>query len=613
MESLSPVRDGSMTKFRIWAPLRNKMLLQIEGTGKEEFEMAKDDDGFFNLELEDLPPFSKYLYKPDEEDGYPDPASAYQPEGVHGPSEIVDHDHFEWRDKEWKGIKTEDLVLYELHVGTFTKEGTFEAIIDKLDDLKDTGINALELMPVAQFPGERNWGYDGVFPYAVQNSYGGPEGLKKLVDACHAKGIAVILDVVYNHLGPEGNYLEKFGPYFTDQYKTPWGKAVNFDGEYADGVREFFSDNPVYWFRHYHVDGLRVDAIHTIYDNSAVSFWELVSAKIRQLENETGRKYLMIAESDLNSPRVIKEATDGGYGFDAQWLDDFHHALYVKVDRKGIERYYDFGRMDQLAKAYKDGFVHSGEYVKFRKRKHGKSSAGIPGNKFVAFNMNHDQVGNRVHGERLCMLVNDERLKLATAALLLSPYIPMLFMGEEYADRNPFYYFVSHSDKELIELVRKGRKEEFKDFGFDQQPPDPQDEKTFTDSKIDWEKRQAPEHRIVLQWHKKLLEMRRTLPALRSFDKQDIDFEIIDEESFLLKRKSSNASELLFAFFNFSEEVKTYVAEPGIENAGKILDSNDLEWREPAGNKKSNHPTMLTKDDSFELQPLSVVVYYSKH
>lgn len=613
MESLSPVRDGSRTKFRIWAPLRNKMMLQIEGYGKEEFEMAKDEDGFFNLELEDLPPFSKYLYKPDEEDGYPDPASAYQPKGIHGPSEIVDHNHFEWRDKEWKGIKTEDLVLYELHVGTFTKEGTFEAIIEKLDDLKDTGINALELMPVAQFPGERNWGYDGVFPYAVQNSYGGPEGLKKLVDACHGKGIAVILDVVYNHLGPEGNYLEKFGPYFTDQYKTPWGKAVNFDGEYADGVRKFFSDNPVYWFRHYHVDGLRVDAIHTIYDNSAVSFWELVSEKIRQLENDTGRKYLMIAESDLNSPRVIKEATDGGYGFDAQWLDDFHHALYVKVDRKGIERYYDFGRMDQLAKAYKDGFVHSGEYVKFRKRKHGKSSAGIPGNKFVAFNMNHDQVGNRVHGERLCMLVNDERLKLATAALLLSPYIPMLFMGEEYADRNPFYYFVSHSDKELIELVRKGRKEEFKDFGFDQQPPDPQDEKTFTESKIDWTKRQAPEHRIVLQWHKKLLEMRRTLPALRSFDKQDIDIEIIDEESFLLRRRSNNASEQLFAFFNFSEEVKTYVANPGIENAGKILDSKDAEWREPAVNKKSNHPTMLTKDDSFELQPLSVVVYYSKH
>src|SRR5690606_411563 len=301
---------------------------------------------------------------------------------------------------------------YELHVGTFTDEGTFDAIIPRLDDLLALGINALELMPVAQFPGERNWGYDGVFPYAVQNTYGGPDGLKRLVDACHAKGLAVFLDVVYNHVGPEGNFLSKYGPYFTNKYCTPWGDAINFDDAWCDGVREYFVNNALYWLEYFHIDGLRLDAVHMVFDNGAVHFWQYLADRVKQLQERLGRPLHLIAESDLNSPRVVNPPSVGGYGFTAQWLDDFHHALYVMLDRKGRERYADFGRLDQFAKALKEGFVHSGEFVKFRKRKHGASSAGIPGDRFVAFTQNHDQVGNRPLGERLSSLIDRERLKV---------------------------------------------------------------------------------------------------------------------------------------------------------------------------------------------------------
>ncbi len=495
MRTLSAERTGNTTRFTVWAPLKEKMILHLVHPRDEKWEMTKDDEGYWQITVEDLPAEALYFFMPDGEKDYPDPASAFQPQGVHGPSAVVDHSLYQWKDNEWKGLPLEELIIYELHVGTFTKEGSFEAIIPRLDELKATGINALELMPVAQFPGNRNWGYDGVYPYAVQNSYGGPQGLKKLVDACHQKGLAVILDVVYNHLGPEGNYLPLFGPYFTNHYHTPWGDAINYDGEWSDGVRHYFSNNALYWLEHFHIDGLRLDAIHAVFDFGAVHFWELLHEQVQQLRQKLGRQFYLIAESDLNSPRVVKPLSEGGFGFDAQWLDDFHHALYKLLNKEDKERYYDFGRMPQLAKALTDGFVHSGdEWVTFRKRRYGASSAGVPGNKFIVFNQNHDQIGNRALGERLSMLVSFEKLKLAAAVLLLSPYIPMLFMGEEYGDDTPFYYFVSHSDPALVEAVRKGRREEFKDFGFTSEPPDPQNEKTFNDSKIHWEKRTQGEH-----------------------------------------------------------------------------------------------------------------------
>lgn len=594
--------------FSVWAPLKKKMLLHLVHPEDKLIELSKEDNGYWRLLDEELPPGAKYYLRPDEEEDVPDPASAFQPEGVHGPSQFVDHTAYQWLDQDWTGLPLQDLILYELHVGTFTPEGTFEAILPRLDALKETGINAIELMPVAQFPGGRNWGYDGVFPYAVQNTYGGPEGLKKLVDACHQKGMAVLLDVVYNHLGPEGNYFSRFGPYFTNQYCTPWGDALNFDGEWSDGVRDFFSDNVVYWFEQFHLDGLRCDAIHAVYDNGAVHFWELVSQKIEKKKKELGRSFHLIAESDLNSPKVVKKPEEGGYGFSAQWLDDFHHALYVFLNQEDKERYYDFSSLDQVAKAYKDGFVHSGEWVKFRKRKHGASSAGLPGDQFIVFNQNHDQIGNRIYGERLCMMVDVDRVKLAAAAMLLSPYIPMLFMGEEYADRSPFFYFVSHTDNDLVEAVRKGRKEEFKDYGFTTDPPDPQAEDTFKQSKLHWEKRHEGEHRLVLRWHQALINLRKQSAALKNANKQSVEATVLNGQGLLLLRKSETGEETLFCFFNFSGKPLLYTVPSEMDGAQKHLDSGHSDWclNEPP---PATVPEVVGGGDQLSIPPSGVVLY----
>lgn len=569
--------EGGSCEFRVWAPERDRMNLHLVHPMDRIVPMTKNGQGYFEVTVDQCPGPIRYFFQPDGQGDFPDPASHFQPEGVHGPSEVVDHREFEWTDHQWRGVPFHQLILYELHVGTFTPQGTFEAIVHHLDDLAELGINAIELMPVAQFPGSRNWGYDGVFPYAVQHSYGGPEGLKKLVDACHAKGIAVMLDVVYNHIGPEGNYFREFGPYFTDLYRTPWGDAINFDGEWADGVREYFGNNPIHWMTNYHLDGLRCDAIHAVFDNGAVHFWELAHDKIKRYGERLGRHFHLIAESDLNSPRVIRSPEQGGYGFRAQWLDDFHHALYVLVDSEGKERYKDFGRLEQLAKAYTDGFVHSGEYVSFRKRKYGASSAGISGDHFVVFNQNHDQVGNRVRGERLCHLVDQHRLKLAAATTLLAPYIPMLFMGEEYADKSPFFYFVSHSDQDLIQAVREGRKEEFKAFYGGLEPPDPQDEQTFTQSKLNWTLRKEDIHRGILKWHRDLIALRNSLPALQNLNKNYVRVNILYPGIFSVNRLADGIGNDVLCVFNFSDDAAAYNLPGGADSYKIMLDSH----REP--------------------------------
>ena len=608
MRSLSAERKDNTIIFTVWAPEKEKMILHLVHPKDEQIEMKKNEEGYWQVSVNDLPANTRYFFQPNGERDYPDPASRYQPEGVHGPSQLVDHS-YKWSDENWKGLPREKLIIYELHVGTFTQEGTFEAIIPRLEELKETGINAIEIMPIAQFSGNRNWGYDGVFPFAVQNSYGGPDGLKKLVDACHQKGIAVILDVVYNHQGPEGNYLNAFAPYFSSRYHTLWGDAINFDWEWSDGVREFYSQNALYWFDKFHIDGLRFDAIHAIFDYGPVHFWEYLHKQVKELEQELQRPLHLIAESDLNDPRVVDSPEKRGFGFDAQWLDDFHHALYKVLYKQDKDRYNDFGSMKQLAKAYTDGFVHSGdEWVKFRKRKYGASSVGTPGDKFIVFNLNHDQIGNRPDGARLSMLVNFEKIKVAAAALFLSPYIPMLFMGEEYADDTPFYYFVSHSDPDLVEAVRKGRKEEFKDSGFNTEPPDAQDEKTFQDSVIQWEKRNQGKYRIMLEWHKELIRMRQTLPALKNFEKKNISAEPLNEDGLMLIRRSG--SEQLIAFFNFSENELSYTIPASTANAKKILDSKEKKWIENE-TEEIISPEEIKPNQTFSLQPLSVAVYYS--
>jgi maltooligosyltrehalose trehalohydrolase len=584
------------TEFTVWAPLKEKMVLHIVHPFDKETEMQKDALGYFHV-VEKVGAGCKYFFKVDGKD-LADPASQLQPEGVHGPSEVIDHTIYSWKDEKWKGLSFSDLILYELHVGTFTGEGTFEAIIPKLDHLVDTGINAIELMPAAQFPGERNWGYDGVFPYAVQNSYGGPQGLKKLVDACHQKGIALFLDVVYNHLGPEGNYFESFAPYFTDKYKTPWGKAVNFDDAWSDGVKKFFSDNAIYWLKHFHIDGLRFDAVHYVIDLGAVHFWESIHEKICALENETGKKFHTIAESDLNSPKVTRPQKNGGWGFTAQWLDDFHHALYVLLHDKGKKFYADFGRMEQLVKSYKDGFVHDGGYVTFRKRKHGASSAGVSGDKFIVFTDNHDQAGNRATGARLTALVDHERIKLAAAACLLSPYIPMLFMGEEYGEDAPFLYFVSHSDQDLIRKVQEGRKNDFSHFDWSEEPPDPQDEKTFLRSKLQWNKLDQKINQNLLQWYKMLIQLRKNHPALKNFNKADVSA-IAHGDILVLERQSASRQHRFIALFNFSETETQTFNLPANANWKKQIDSTVMQTL----------PATVPGSQSVHLPPLTVTAY----
>ncbi|PTX14515.1 maltooligosyl trehalose hydrolase [Pontibacter mucosus] len=598
--------DGSC-HFCVWAPERENMTLRLLQPAEREVKMKKDAWGYFTAAVAGVAPGTLYFLNPDGEGDFPDPASFYQPQGVHGPSQVVDHT-FEWTDDSWGGLPRQDLIIYELHVGTFTPEGTFEAIIPRLPELRETGINALEIMPVAQFPGGRNWGYDGVFPYAVQNTYGGPEGLKKLVNACHAHGLAVLLDVVYNHLGPEGNYLEKLGPYFTDKYKTPWGKAINYDGAYSDGVRAYISENVIYWFRHFHIDGLRLDAIHTIFDQSAITLWELINSRIAQAREELQRPFFLIAESDLNNPRVVQEAATGGLGFDMQWLDDFHHALYVLLDEKGRPLYEDFGQMEQLAKAYTDGFVHSGEYVRFRKKTFGASSSHLPGDKFVAFVQNHDQVGNRVNGERLSVLVDFERLKLAAAALLLSPYIPMLFMGEEYGEEAPFLYFVSHSDKDLIRAVREGRKKEFENFKWDAEPPDPQREQTFAYSRPDWSKRQKGKHRQLLQWHQTLIGLRKSMAALRNYNKESIQAQPLGQQGFVLSRQSMDKEQQLLCLFNLSNDKVKYSLSAAPEKYRLVLNSKDEKWVQQK-EQVYQVPSEIAAGDTLYLPPVSVLMY----
>lgn len=466
-------------RFRVWAPLADSVAVHIVAPRERLEPLARGERGYYYGELEGVEPGNLYLYLLDGRKERPDPASRYQPQGVHGPSQVVDPHAFAWSDSCWFGPAQQELIFYELHVGTFTLEGTFDAMIPHLEGLRELGVTAVELMPVAQFPGSRNWGYDGVYPFAVQNSYGGPEGLMRLVDACHRCGLAVFLDVVYNHLGPEGNYLGDFGPYFTDRYRTPWGLALNFDGADSDEVRRFFIENALYWLTEFHIDGFRLDAIHAITDKGALPFLEELAAAVHRRAERLGRRVYVIGESDLNDPRVIQPRVVGGYGLDGQWSDDFHHALHSLLTGERSGYYQDFGKLVHLARAFREGYVYTGQYSAYRRRQHGDWPRLCDACQFVVFAQNHDQVGNRARGERLSTLVSFDGLKLAAGMVLLSPFVPLLFMGEEYGETAPFLYFTSHSDPTLVEAVRKGRLEEFAAFGCEDEVPDPQDEATF--------------------------------------------------------------------------------------------------------------------------------------
>jgi len=564
-------------RFRVWAPKVSSLSLRTVGEPKEIL-MDPEKNGYFTTFVNGLGPGTKYFYLLNGNRQRPDPVSRFQPEGVHGPSEVVDPNEFKWEDQDWKGIPLEQIMFYEIHSGTFTPGGTFEAIISAIDYLKnELGITAIELMPVAQFPGERNWGYDGTYLYAPQNSYGGPNGLKSLVNACHKNGLAVILDVVYNHLGPEGNYLSDYGPYFTDRYKTPWGPAINYDGPGSDEVRKFIIHNALYWVTEYHIDGLRIDAIHGIFDFSAKHILFDIREAVHQQAKELGRHIVVIAESDLNDVRVIDSPRRGGYGLDAQWNDDFHHCLHTVLTGERNGYYQDFGDFNQLVKSLREGFVYSGQYSAYRKRRHGSSSKHLSPSKFVVFSQNHDQVGNRMKGDRLSTLVSFEALKLAAGIVLLSPNIPLLFMGEEYGEEAPFQYFVSHSDHLLIEAVRRGRMEEFSAFRWGGEIPDPQDEMTFLRSKIDLDLRHHEKNKTLLEFYKMLIRLRKEIPALSFQDKKGLQIKSFKREKAIIMKRE-HVGDRVIAVFNFNDKpikIETMVQKGRWQ---KIFASASEEW-----------------------------------
>jgi maltooligosyltrehalose trehalohydrolase len=572
--------ENGKYEFNLWAPFLSKVALKIVSPEEKVIPMEKDNEGYWKTTIAGITSATKYFYLLDDEKARPDPASHFQPEGVHGPSQVIDHDLFRWEDSKWNGIPISAMIIYELHTGTFTPEGTFETIIPRLDELKDMGINVLEIMPIAQFPGERNWGYDGVYSFAVQNSYGGPTGFKWLVNECHKRGIAVILDVVYNHLGPEGNYLWDYGHYFTKKYRTPWGDAINFDGAHSNEVRNYFIENALHWFKNYHIDALRLDAIHGISDMSAKPFLSELAEKVEEFSKATGKTCNLIAESDLNDSKVTRSREFGGYGIDAQWCDDFHHALHTLLTGEKQGYYSDFEGVKHLVKTMREGFVYSGEYSQFRRKNHGNSSKDVPATQFVAFSQNHDQIGNRMRGERLSTLVSFESLKLAAGTVLFSPYIPLLFMGEEYGEDSPFLYFVSHSDPTLIEAVRQGRKKEFSEFKWQGEPPDPQSAETFLKSKINWEKRKQGHHKVLLGFYQQLIWLRKTIPALSNLDKKNLFVESREGEGIMFIMRWKDSSQVMIIFnFNYAD-VKCI---PPISHQiwNKAIDSSEQIWNGP--------------------------------
>jgi maltooligosyltrehalose trehalohydrolase len=522
------VQPDGRVRFSVWAPRCDRLDLRLLGARERVLPMARasgdapEDDGVFAIDLDaaDAPPGTDYVFVVPGRGDRPDPTSRHQPLGPHGPSRIVDPRAFVWTDGSWRGRRVADFIAYELHVGAYTPAGTFDATIERLPHLVALGVTAVELMPVAEFPGTRNWGYDGVNLYAPQSSYGGPDGLKRLVDACHGHGLAVILDVVYNHLGPDGNYLGDFGPYFTRRYGTPWGDAINYDDADSDPVRRYFIDNALYWLTEMHIDALRLDAIHGIFDVGPRHLLAEMKLRADAESAAIGRPLGLIAESDLNDPRIVEPREAGGYALDAQWSDDFHHAAFMLLARSrgGFAPYLsDFGRVDDLRQAVAEGFVYDGRYSRHRRHRHGRSSAAVPGDRLVIFLENHDQIANGARGERLSRLAPAGACRAATALLFCAPNLPLLFMGQELAATTPFFYFTSHPDPALGEAVSRGRRAEFAHFAEAEALAawaDPQSEETFARSRIDWSCLAELAHRSALAFHRDLLALRRGTPAL---------------------------------------------------------------------------------------------------
>ncbi len=604
---MSPLRgailSGGATRFSVWAPRARELVLRVRtGAAAGDHPLVRDDRGVCTAEIAGVKAGDDYTYVIDGSADRPDPASRWQPNGVHGASCVVDPEVFEWTDKEWRGLEMADYAIYELHVGTFTSEGTFDAIIPRLAYLRDLGVTAIELMPVAQFPGARNWGYDGVQLYAPQNSYGGPEALRRLVNAAHTAGLAAVLDVVYNHVGPEGNYLGDFGPYLTDTYQTPWGSAVNYDAADSDEVRDFVIENACYWVRDFHFDALRIDAAHGIFDFQARHVLAELTERVHAAGAEAVRKVQVIAESDLNDPKLVRSASRGGFAMDAQWSDDFHHAVHVALTGERAGYYQGFaehGDIAAIADTLTRRFVFQGQYASHRRRKHGAPATDVSADHFVISIQNHDQVGNRAAGERLGALIPPAARKLAASLLLLAPYVPLMFMGEEYGEPAPFLYFVSHSDEDLAEAVRRGRRAEFESFGWQGDVPDPLAAETFERSRTNAKLATEGEHAELRGVYRTLLTIRREERALRPGAGR-ITVRRDDDARWIAMRLDAPGARSLLALFNLASEERTVPIEGSFGNG----------WRERFTSYPNTDASAGRAGASVTLPPFAAMLYY---
>ena len=588
------VTGPSQVTFRAWAPWVKTFAVEILGNQPEIVPMQPQPFGYWETTVSNIAVGTCYQYVLHEKLKRPDPASRFQPEGVHGPSEVVDPASFIWTDHQWKGLQLQDFIIYELHPGTFSPDGTFEGIIPFLPYLRDeVGITAIELMPVAQFPGARNWGYDGTYLFAPHNTYGGPQALHRLIDACHAAGLAVILDVVYNHLGPEGNYWGDFGPLFTDHYRTPWGSAINYDGAHSDAVRDLIISNAVYWTRDFHIDALRLDAVHGIFDSSVTHILKDIRDVVHAEAEQTGRLVSVIAESDFNDVKLITSSSKGGYGLDAQWNDDFHHALHALITGERQGYYADFGSLDHVATAFRKHFVLSGQYSHHRHRRHGNSAAHLSPLSFIVFAQNHDQIGNRAKGDRLSTLIPFAAQQVLAASVLLSPFIPLLFMGEEYGERAPFQYFIDHGDERLIEAVRKGRLAEFKPFGW-KNIPDPYASTTFEHSRLTPPEARNDAQQHIAAWTKQLIALRKQHASLGTGVKgHQLRVWVNPEKTVLaIYRKNPNAEAMLL-ILGFNEKATTLSLHQPKGQWKLLLDNGQPEYAEPNVASSSTAPSTL--------------------
>jgi maltooligosyltrehalose trehalohydrolase len=593
-------------RFRIWAPGRRRVGVHVVAPDDRLVRMEEVGDGYFEAVVDGVEPGARYFYRLDNQMERPDPASRFQPDGVHAASEIVDS-RFSWTDDAWRGRPLAEYLFYELHVGTFTPSGTFGGVTQRLDDLVKLGVTAIELMPVAACPGTRNWGYDGVYPFAVQKNYGGPSELKRLIDECHRRGLAVVLDVVYNHLGPEGNYLAEYGPYFTNKYTTGWGEAINFDGHESREVRRFFIANALYWITEFHIDALRLDAVHAIYDASAEHFLKELAIAVHQRAAHNGRPAYVIAESNFNIPRLTMPRDEGGDGLDAQWNDDFHYALHARLTGERTGHYRDFGAPGQITKALAEGFVLTGQWSHYRARHHGESSHKTPAERLVVSLQNHDETGNRPGGERIGHLVDFEARKLAATMLFLSPYVPLVFMGEEYDDPAPFLFFTDFGDRGLDKNVRRGRRAHFKNCGWTGADFDPADPATFERCRLKWERRDEGRHAVMLRLYRRLMELRKSLAPLRQLNKRQMEVVPLLHHEVLVMRRWSEAKQEIAAVFNLSPEPRDVEFHVAAGKWRKRLETTDREFYGPG----STFDDELTTDGTVRLRlpPYCAVLY----